>query len=212
MKVLILNPNTTKAMTDSVLAVLKRKAPSSLEMVGMTATSGCAVIDSPQTCAIGAQTAMQMLAEAPSDFALVVLACFGDVGLSELRASSKVPVISLAQTAFDYVMNQKTKAAVITIGEQWGPMLYDYLARLQVPADLIDIHTLPGNGKKLIEDPQGFRHRVLEQSKIAAEQGARLLFLGGAAFADMKFEVDPRLTLVDTLDLIALELTRMQEH
>ena len=117
-----------------------------------------------------------------------------------------MPVIGLAKTAFTYAAARNTKAAVITIGEQWGPMLHDYMFSLNIPAELISIYTLKGNGKKLIEDPDEFRKQVFNQSVVAAEQGASILFLGGAAFADLTFEVDPRLDLIDVLDLVVQHL------
>ena len=113
----------------------------------------------------------------------------------------------LAKTAFTYAAANGVQAAVITIGEQWGPMLYKYMDSLKIPVGLISIYTLKGNGKQLIEDPEGFRTKVFSQSVIAAERGARILFLGGAAFADLTFKIDPRLQLVDVLDLVVQQLT-----
>jgi len=206
MKVLVLNPNTTKTMTDSVLSALKRKVDSSVELIGLTASTGCAVIDSRDSYAIGAQSAMSLFAQASADVTHVVLACFGDPGLDRLYEASKLPVIGLAKTAFTYAAARNIKAAVITIGEQWGPMLHDYMFSLNIPAELISIYALKGNGKKLIEDPDEFRKQVFNQSVVAAEQGASILFLGGAAFADLTFEVDPRLELIDVLDLVVQHL------
>ena len=60
MKVLVLNPNMTKTMTYSVLSALKRKVDSSVELIGLTASTGCAVIDSRDSYTIGAQSATSL--------------------------------------------------------------------------------------------------------------------------------------------------------
>lgn len=198
-KLAVLNPNTTRSMTDAVVAEAMQHVAVGTEVVGMTAAEGCAVIDSRASYAIGARTALAMLRDVPADADAVLLACFGDPGLQELRRAATVPVVGLAEAVIAEAQGAGQRFAIITAGADWVAMLREYVSACGAAALLVDVYALAGNGKELRENPEFFRAEVLRRSTAAADAGATNLILGGAAFAGLGFTVDRRLTLMDVM-------------
>jgi Asp/Glu/hydantoin racemase len=201
MKLLVLNPNTTASMTDAVVAQALHHAPPGTEITGMTAQSGCTVIDSPETFAEGAKTALQMLAHVPPQTDAMLLACFGDPGLEVLQRAAAIPVVGLAQAAVHAAALAGQPFAIVTAGTQWVAMLQKRVHDFAAHQLLVGVYALPVNGAQLRSDPAAFQHEVFQLSMLAADAGARSLILGGAAFAGLAFSIDDRLTLLDPVEM-----------
>ena len=99
MRWVVRKPNTSRAMTDAVIVELARYAPPETLVQGLTARDGSAVIDSRDSFAKGARTALAMQADLPFAVDAVLLACFGDPGLEALRSACKIPVVGWAEAA-----------------------------------------------------------------------------------------------------------------
>lgn len=203
MKLVVLNPNTSSRMTDATVLALRGALPTSFDLVGMTAARGVPVIDTAERFAIGAATALDMLAEVPLDADAILLACFGDPGLLSLRRQAAVPVIGMAEAAARAARRAGQRFAIVTAGSGWVPLLRDAMRALEADDLLVDVYPLPGNGADLQRDPAAFRDGVAALSRQAADDGAQALVLGGAAFAGLDFAIDARLQRIDVMSAIA---------
>ncbi len=202
MKLIVLNPNTTRAMTDAVVAEVRRYLPSDVRIEAMTADAGCAVIDSRETFAIGGDTALEMLGTIPAQTdAAILLACFGDPALDRLRQSTTMHVSSLAEAAIKHAFEQGRRFAIVTAGTAWIEMLEERVAECGASTLLAGVFALSENGKQMQANPPKFRAEVLRLSTIAADAGAEILILGGAAFAGLEFELDHRLVSLDPVQI-----------
>ncbi|GAB4061583.1 aspartate/glutamate racemase family protein [Uliginosibacterium sediminicola] len=201
MRLLVLNPNTTQAMTDAVSAQIRALAGPAVCVEGLTAAAGCAVIDSAQSFAIGAAAALDSLqhylrisAEKADG---ILLACFGDPGLHGLRAISPVPVRALAEAAIEAALASPGKFAILTCGPQWVPLLDACVEACGATARYAGCLALPVNGAALLREPAAYAPALLALSRAAADAGAAQLIMGGAAFAGLQIEIDPRLRRID---------------
>jgi allantoin racemase len=210
MRLLVLNPNTTQAMTDAVAAQVRALAGPAVCVEGLTAATGCAVIDSAQSFTIGAAAARHSLqehlrhSETPADG--ILLACFGDPGLAELRRLTDRPVVALAEAAILSASAERSRFAILTCGLQWTPMLDDCVESLGVSAHYAGTWALPFNGRALIANPQLHASTLKAHARAAADAGARKLILGGAAFAGLHFLLDERLQLIDPVEVATRDL------
>ena len=198
-KLVVMNPNTSRLMTEAVVALAVEHLTGGTVVVGMTAAEGCDVIDSRETFAVGARAAIGMLRDVPGDTDAILLACFGDPGLRDLRQATDVAVIGLAESVLAEARAAGHRFAIITAGANWVPMLKQCVQECGAADLLVDVYALAGNGKKLRECPDEFRAEVLRLSAVAGDRGATKLILGGAAFAGLDFNVDPRLALMDVM-------------
>lgn len=209
MKLAVLNPNTSAAMTDAVVAALRLRLPPTAVVMGLTASKGVPVIDSAERFAIGAATALQLLGDVPADADAILLACFGDPGLVGLRRRARMPVIGMAEATALAAHAAGHRLAIVTAGAAWVPLLGDAIRALVPSLTLSGVYALPGNGADLRRAPATFRAGVAALSRQAADEGATALALGGAAFAGLDFEIDPRLVRIDTMDAVAAALATL---
>ena len=188
MKLLILNPNTTVAVTELLRRHVAAVAGDGVRLSTATARFGAAYIADELSYAVAGHAALDayaaFVAAQPADArAAVLLGCFGDPGVAALRQLAGVPVIGLAEAA----MCQAAALgpyAIVTGGAAWAPMLRRLALGLGLAEGLLDIYTVAPSGAELAADP-GRALALLREACIRASQGARSVILGGAGLAGM---------------------------
>ena len=121
MKILLLNPNTSAAVTDRMLAVAQDVASSSTEIIPLTAPRGVPYIATRAEALIGGTIALEMFAEHLSDVDAVIIAAFGDPGLGAMRELASVPVIGLAAAAILTSCMLGRRFSIVSFAQALGP-------------------------------------------------------------------------------------------
>lgn len=185
MNLLVLNPNSSVAMTAQVLEAAERLAPAGLVLRGITATQGPPVIASRESFAAGALAAQALWPAQDDGWAdAVLLACFGDPGLAALRRTSRVPVIGMAEAALDEAGAQGKPFHIVTAGIAWDTMLRETIAQHPTAAALLDgITVLEGTGLAIAQNPGAFVVQLQDTLDALQSIGAPTCILGGAGFA-----------------------------
>ena len=113
MKLLLINPNTSTAMTAGMAAAARAVAAPGTEVVAVQPSFGPASIESHYDDVFGAAgVAEQVRLAAPHD--AVVIACFGDPGLDAAREATQAPVLGIAEAAFHAASFIATGFSVVT--------------------------------------------------------------------------------------------------
>jgi len=103
MRILVLNPNTSAAMTTEIAAAARSAAHADTEIVCMSPYFGAAAIDSSAESYLSAVGVMDVVARLTRsgdfDFDAVVLAGFGEHGRDALAEMLTVPVFDIAECA-----------------------------------------------------------------------------------------------------------------
>jgi allantoin racemase len=115
MKLLLINPNTSAAMTRSIALAARRVALPGTEVVAVQPSFGPASIECHYDEAFAAAGVAEQvrLAQAWRPDAVVV-ACFGDPGLDAARELGSAPVIGVAEAAFHAATLVSTHFSVVT--------------------------------------------------------------------------------------------------
>jgi allantoin racemase len=208
MRLAILNPNTTAAMTQAVVREVRSLVPAGAEVFGLTARSGPAVIDSPESFALGAKAALDTWTSAQVQCDALLLACFGDPGLSELRKTAGVPVIGLAEAAILESFDSGHHFGIVTAGPMWRPMLDELVATLGATERYCGTFALPINGKALAQAPHEYAAAIQDAAAAARRSGASDLILGGAAFSAFVVPAHDGLTIVRPVQSAVSRLQR----
>jgi Asp/Glu/hydantoin racemase len=185
MRLLLINPNTTQAVTERVLAVARGMAASGTELVGVTGRFGAAYIASRSAYAIAGHAALDAWADAGGGFDAVLLACFGDPGLDALRELSPVPVIGMADAAVAQAAGQGGRFGIVTGGERWDAMLREFVAARGLTDRLSGIHTVAPTGGDIARDPAAAVPLLARACRAAVAAGADRVILGGAGLAGL---------------------------
>ncbi len=180
-RLLIINPNTTEAMTAKVAEAAREALPERVGIVAATGRFGPRYIASRASYAVAGHAALDTYAEHGVGCDAVLLACFGDPGLEALREVSPVPVISLIDAACEEASANGRRFTIITGGERWGPMLTEMLGARGLSGHLASIRTVAPTGGAIAADPAAAHAVLIEACRRAiAEDAAEAVILGGA--------------------------------
>ena len=103
MKLLIVNPNTSSAMTDGIAQAAREVAAAGTQIVAVNPSFGPLSIEGQYDEAFAAAGVAEQVrlacsgAEGQPDG--VVIACFGDPGLDAAREATDAPVLGIAEAA-----------------------------------------------------------------------------------------------------------------
>jgi allantoin racemase len=115
MQLLLINPNTSAAMTDGIAAAARAVAAPGTQIVATQPSFGPASIEGHYDEAFAAAgVAEQVRLHADAGFDGVVIACFGDPGLDAAREASRAPVLGVAEAAFHAASFVATGFSVVT--------------------------------------------------------------------------------------------------
>jgi len=196
MKLLYLNPNSSVHMTDGIVAVARQALPEA-EILGWTNHGAPPAIQGPED---GAAAIPGLLAQLPAareaGADAIVIACFDDVGLDQMRVASHCPVLGIGQSAFATATLLGLRYSVITTLAVSVPVIegnirasgYDTLCRGVRPSGL-PVLTVEAGGEEVCQ-------RLADEMRQARDhEQAQAAILGCAGMAGLKAELARRTTL-----------------
>jgi Asp/Glu/hydantoin racemase len=202
-KILLLNPNTTAEVTGLLHAAGSRAASPGTELVPMTANRGVPYIATRAEAQIGGAIALEMLAEAGSNFDAAVIAAFGDPGLFGARELFSFPIVGLAEAAMLTACMVGRKFAIVTFSRTLAPWYQECVAMHGLEARCAGIRALDETFQS-ISDVQSEKEEVLVRlANTAVEQDeADVVILSGAPLAGLADKVKDRIP-VPLIDPVA---------
>ena len=121
MRLLLANPNTTKAMTERVAIVARAAASPGTEIVAVTGKVGVPYIATRAEAAVAGRTTLELMAEHAGGCDAAIVAAFGDPGLGGARELMSVPVIGLAEAAMLTACMLGRRFAIVTFAAALAP-------------------------------------------------------------------------------------------
>lgn len=191
-RLLVINPNTSTAVTALLHRHVQAQAGDLLDVQSLTARFGAPYIACEASYAVANHAVLDAWAVASAhDWRpdAVLIGCFGDPGLFALRDGAGVPVSGLAEAAFSAAA-WHGRFAIVTGGDRWRPMLSRLAHSLGHGQTLAGIHTVAPTGAQLAEDPVGARKLLAQACCEAADRfHAQAVILGGAGLAGMAADI-----------------------
>ena len=194
--IVIINPNSTTAMTDAMLATAKRAAPG-LEIEAWTSHDGPAAIEGPEDGAACVPPLLELVDKASESGArVIIIGCSDDTGLAEARDMASCPVIGIGQAAYHLAALAGLRFSVVTTLPVSIPVL----------AQNIDIYGLSGQLARvrasgvpvlaLEEDVEASARKVLaEIDKAQTEDDVQTVVLGCAGMTHIPAFAGPEINV-----------------
>jgi allantoin racemase len=113
MRLLLINPNTSAAMTADIAAAAQAVAAPGTHIMAVNPGFGPRSIEGHFDETIAAAGVAETVMTAPAHDA-VVIACFGDPGLEAAREATSAPVLGIAEAAFHAASMLATGFSVVT--------------------------------------------------------------------------------------------------
>jgi len=182
-KILIVNPNTTASMTETIGSVARAVAAPGTEISAVTSAMGPVSIEGYYDEAFAVPGLIQALMNAPDADAAIV-ACFDDTGLDAARTAAHFPVVGICEAALVTAGQIAKRIAIVTtLPRSIVPLeelvrRYGFAERARVTACDVAVLDLdrPGSGAEA---------KLEAEIAHALDKGAEAIVLGCAGMADL---------------------------
>jgi allantoin racemase len=203
MKLLLVNPNRTQAMTDAVLAAATACARPGTELLAVTGDFGPLVIGSRAESAIAQHGVLELVARHAAGCDAVVLGVSLDTALWACRELLDIPVIGMTEAGLLVGSTLATRIGLLTYGRRMAPLYRELAQSYGLAGRLAGIEAVDVTPQQTFDEPEVVRAAVLAGIRCLVErEGAEAVLLAGAAMASMAGQLQPEVD-VPLLDGVA---------
>lgn len=202
MKILIINPNSTAAMTDKIRQCAELAARHGTKIVAVNPTDSPPAIQGPEDGDAALPHIFELFETytANGDFDAAIIACFDDTGLWQLKAQSKIPVIGIGEAAFHTAMLRVQKFSTVTTLPVSVPVIEDNLVEYGFQSRCAKVRACDVPVLDLETDPDNSYQKLSDEIKAAIDQDhCQAIVLGCAGMADLagRLESTHKIPVID---------------
>lgn len=189
MRILIINPNTTASMTEAIGIAAAKAASTGTTILAVNPEDGPASIQGPEdgeAALPGLFVVFDRYMKGDDPFDAVIVACFDDTGVAELRARSNVPITGIGEAAYRLAAETAAPFSVVTTLAVSIPVLEYNIKSYGLAAQCARVRASEIPVLDLEQHPGQALTRI--GSEIAAamkNDQCRSIVLGCAGMADM---------------------------
>ncbi|NGQ90302.1 aspartate/glutamate racemase family protein [Rhodobacter sp. HX-7-19] len=187
MRIHVINPNSTAAMTRTIADAARAAASPGTDIDAETGMGTPPSIEGyrDEAMAVPALLAAILRAEARGADAHVI-ACFDDPGLAAAREVATGPVIGICQAALQVAMTISTRFSVITTLPRSVPVIEDLVAAYGAAHRCRRVRAVDMPVLALEADPASARARLFDETRLAMDEDrAEAIVLGCAGMTDL---------------------------
>lgn len=185
MRILIINPNTTAAMTQKVDAAARQVAAAGTEIISTNPDFGPASIEGYYDEAFSVPGLLAEISKAPGMDAYIV-ACFDDTGLDAARCLARGPVVGIGEAAFHMASLIAGKFSVVTTLSRSIPAIEHNLVKYGLASRCARVRASEVAVLNLEVPGSDARQRIsAEIGRAKSEDRAEAIVLGCAGMADL---------------------------
>jgi allantoin racemase len=180
-RILVINPNTTQAMTDAIGEAARTAAAPGTTIEATSPPGGPRSIEGFADETLAAYHVLDTVASTAGQYDGYVIACFGDPGLYAARELADVPVVGIAEAAMHLGSLVAHRWSVVTVIPRVEPMIEEAVARTSLLEKCASIRCLPLSVLEIEEDIERTKRLLLEEARAAiTDDGAEAILLGCA--------------------------------
>ncbi|MDX1607208.1 MAG: aspartate/glutamate racemase family protein, partial [Candidatus Competibacterales bacterium] len=190
MKILVINPNTSRSVTDKIADVARRSVSTGTTLEFVTAAYGVPYIATRAEAVIGGRVALEILAEREAEFDAAIIAAFGDPGLGAARELMRIPVVGLAEASLLMACPLGRSFSVVSFSSRLEPWYRECIAWHGLSNRLASIRMLDTRVADIARVESENRALLIELATRAVEEdAAEAIILAGAPLAGLASQV-----------------------
>lgn len=210
MRILVINPNTTEAMTRDIETQARRYAGSGSEVEAISPRWGPASIEGHLEDELAAVATLEAVAERAGDYDGVIIACYGDPGLYAAREVSPVPVVGIAEASMLMACMVAHRFSVVTVLPRIRPLIDDVVARYGLSSRCASVRATSLAVLDIERDPQAAEREIAaEANRAITDDGAEAICLGCAGMGPLDGRVQEKLG-VPVIDGVAAAVKMLE--
>ena len=194
MRILLVNGNTTAAITETLVATARDAAAPGTEIAGACATFGAAIVSHRAEEAIAGHAILNAVAEHDGAFDGVLIGVSTDPALGALRALLPVPVIGMTEAALLTACMLGARFGLITFSLASAPGYREAVERYGLASRLAGLRTIDIPLAEAYAKREKLRDAIVEVAAALVDtDGAEVLILAGAAAAGLPPALQPHI-------------------
>jgi Asp/Glu/hydantoin racemase len=186
MKLLLINPNISDSVSELIRQEALRSASPGTQVQVVTASFGVAYIETRFESLIGAYATAELAAEHCAEADAIVVAAFGDPGLTGLREALPVPVTGLTEAALASAHLLGHRFSIVAISQRIQAWYREVVDSYGFGARLASIRALdrPLSSIGGVQQEHADALKALAERAVR-EDGAEVIVLAGAPLAGL---------------------------
>ena len=196
MKILAINPNTSKEFNRALEKTTKEYALPSTKVKVISPRSGPKSIEGTYDEALSVQATLEAFIDHKKDFDAFIIACFSDpLTVYAIREISKKPVLGIAEASIHIACLLGNKFSIVTTNERWGSLLQEAVKKYGVESRCASVRTTGLRVLDLEDQESGSVENAIQQEALTAvkEDGAEVIVLGCAGMSGLDKELQRKL-------------------
>jgi allantoin racemase len=198
MRIVVINPNTTQAMTDDIRQAAESAAAAGTEIIAVTPEIGPESIEGylDHVAADIAVVREVIRAERHGGADAYITACYGDPGLHACREITAAPVVGVGEASMYMAAVVAPLFSIISILERCNYSLYGMIDAYGMRQRCVSVRATPLTVLDAVNDPGGVMAELTRAGELAIkEDGAEALLLGCAGMVTFTEELESELGL-----------------
>jgi allantoin racemase len=189
MKLLLINPNITEAMTASMLAEARLFASPGTEVTAVTAAFGTQYVENRAEAAIAGHAVLDALASHMAGQDAAIVSAFGDPGLAAAREFADIPIFGIEESALLTAWTLGRRIAIVCLTPRLRRWYIECAEEHGLAARLVSVRALDLPIPDITQAKEQFRARLLGQCRLAVENDdAEVIIFGGGPIAGLARE------------------------
>lgn len=209
-RILLINPNSSDAVTARLRAAATEVASPDTEIEAVTAGSGVPIIETAEQSMATVPAVLEAIDAHAIDRDAVIIAAYSDPGLVEARVRVRMPVFGIAEASMLEATLYAERFSIVTAGPALLDALWDLAGVYGVREKLAQIHLLPWSVAEIAATPERyldeFRRLCL---KANTEDNVRAIVVGGGPLAGLARQLEADLP-IPVLDGVACAIRRAE--
>ncbi|MDP6705770.1 MAG: aspartate/glutamate racemase family protein [Alphaproteobacteria bacterium] len=197
MRLKVVNPNTSAAMTEGIGQAARSVARAGTEIVAVRPEFGPSTIESYYDAHLAAPGIIDEVVKGEAEsIDAFVIAGFLDPALQACREATSRPVVGAGEAALDVASMLAARYAIVTVLPRVRVQIEEMVRAYGCEGKVTSVRTTPLSVHEIAADPTGTAETLGAEAKRAkAEDGAEAIVLGCAGFADFALELEAELEM-----------------
>jgi len=199
MKILVINPNTSKRMTEEIRKTAEMVKNPGTELIVTCPKKGPESLESYYEESIATMESLNIIESMQERIDAVVLACYGDPGLYAMKEILKVPVVGIAEASMVMATILGQKFSILVALDKSVSMMENLVLRHGFKDRLSSIRSVEMPVLDLEAKPEETTKKLTEAGKRAIQDGAETIILGCAGLTgfDLKLQKELGIPVID---------------
>jgi allantoin racemase len=190
MRLLVINPNTSREMTETI----RLAAEAAALAIGVEVDTRCPVagpesIEGRFDEIISAYWTLDCVMQIADRYSGIVVACYGPhPAIDGIREATDVPTMGIMEASILYALPLGSKFSIVTTSPRWQPLLEEGVRQLGVDSRCASVRS---SGLAVLDldrlPPDAVRARLCDEARAAVrDDGAEVILLGCAGMAGLE--------------------------